>query len=49
MLYNFIFTEFPFKMVSGEVNAFHRILDGASVTRVTEMYLAVCQTTTVQI
>ena len=25
MLYNFVFTEFPFKTVCGDVTAFHRI------------------------
>ena len=26
LLYNFIFTELPFKAISGDVTAFHRIL-----------------------
>ena len=26
VLYNFVFTEFPFKTVSGDVTAFHRII-----------------------
>ena len=26
VLYNFIFTDFPFKTVSGDVTAFHRIV-----------------------
>ena len=27
VLHNLVFTEFPFKTVSGEVTAFHRIID----------------------